>query len=293
MEHCSRNGIRRRWLACAGVSVLLAIAAPGIAAGKSIDAPRPVRDEFPLQPRDREVSASTAPSVEATSTPEDDTARVALAVALAMLGGGIAAWWFTVRGGPTLRAMPMAAIAGPDSIRVRVAAPPPLWAGAVMSDPEPAAEPRAPLPAPLPGAPAPPDRERAWAAEIGWQLAGDGAQFRVEARPVDGGDEPVVLAASSLLAWPPEGARSGEALSDAVKSLEAALLAVGWTALPRGDAWFARRFSWQPGAEPPAEPPVAGRTRHRELYEAAYARQSDRTRRLRRSIAARLNPEDD
>jgi hypothetical protein len=73
-----------------------------------------------------------------------------------------------------------------------------------------------------------------------------------------------------------------------VKLLESTLVAAGWTPLPRGSAWYAKRFTWRPGARPRPTPATAGRTRHRKLYEAEYARQIDRTQRMRRTVSARL-----
>jgi hypothetical protein len=107
--------------------------------------------------------------------------------------------------------------------------------------------PRAPVAA-SPAMATPPEPDRAWAAEIGWHLVDGESEFSVVARPVDGGAEPITLGASSLLEWPPRGARSVQALTDAVKALESTLVAAGWTPLPRGSAWYAKRFTWRPGA---------------------------------------------
>jgi hypothetical protein len=96
-----------------------------------------------------------------------------------------------------------------------------------------------------------PEPDRAWTAEIEWQLIDGGSQFRITARPVDGSAEPVTLGASGPLAWPPRDARSVQALTEAVRTLETALAAGGWSALPPGRAWYAKRFTWQPGGEPP------------------------------------------
>ena len=83
-----------------------------------------------------------------------------------------------------------------------------------------------------------------------------------------------------------------QALADAVKRLEAKLVAAGWTPLPRGSAWYAKRFTWQPGAQPPAARATPARMRHRTLYDTEYGRQAERTLRLRQDIAARVLPPD-
>jgi hypothetical protein len=148
-------------------------------------------------------------------------------------------------------------------------------------------EPPAPGPAAAAASPSPPDPDRAWAAEIAWQMVDGGAQFRVAAHPLDGGAEPVTTVGSSpVLDWPPGDAGAVQALTDAVKALEASLVSAGWAPLPRGGAWYAKRFNWQPGARSRPVPPA--RTRHRDLYETEFARQVDRTERLRETIAARL-----
>ena len=261
----------REILALVGVAVALVAAFPAAVAADDRRTAEVAEDVFPLAPRDGPTELT-----QATSTVDGDGAQLALAVALAMLGGGVAAWFAA---GRAPRVTPVA-MAVPSPVRLHAEqSPPPLWSGAVMADPP------APLPAPAPGAPAPPDPERAWTAEIAWHLVEGGAQFRAET----GEEEPAAVAVSPVLTWPPNGARSGAALTEAVEAIEAALVGAGWTQLPRGGAWYARRFSWRPGAQPPA--PATGRTRHRELFDAAYARQADRTRRLRRSIAERLLPD--
>jgi hypothetical protein len=49
-----------------------------------------------------------------------------------------------------------------------------------------------------------------------------------------------------LLKWPPAGAAAVQGLADAVAELERALLAEGWTPLPPGPEWYAKRFAWIP-----------------------------------------------
>jgi putative inorganic carbon (hco3(-)) transporter len=99
-------------------------------------------------------------------------------------------------------------------------------------------------------APPPPDRRRAWTAEIEWRNSGDGARFCVMARSARG-PEATAIAKSPRLEWPPGTPTAVEALGRAVRQLEAALLKAGWTALPDGSAWYAKRFQWAPVAPSP------------------------------------------
>ncbi len=204
-----------------------------------------------------------------------------------------------VRDGPRRRAVARPRRRPPSASTGRSPGPPPRRGSGPrsrtrrrpsISPPRPAAS--APAPGRARGRPAPRrSPSSAWAAEIGWHRAGDAAQFSVTAHLVGADEEPAELGASARLRWPPDGARSGQALTDAVKELDAALVAAGWTPLARGGAWYARRYAWQPGAQPGATTDARARTRHRELYEAAFARQADRTQRLRSTIADRLAPD--
>ena len=221
-------------------------------------------------PRHREPS-----TIEAATGGLDGAEQAALLLSLALLGGGAAGWLLALR---APRANPLAA-ARPIAVPSRASAPR-LWApsaGAPTSEPAPAPVVAGPPPARSPGAPAPPEPDRAWAAEIEWHLVDGASQFRVMAHAVDGGAEPHELGASGVLEWPPAGPRSVQALTDAVKTLESGLLAAGWTPLPHGSAWYAKRFTWQPGATPPAVPAAAGRVRHADLYAMEYEQHVDRT----------------
>jgi hypothetical protein len=91
----------------------------------------------------------------------------------------------------------------------------------------------------------PPDRDRAWAAEIEWRETEAGALFCVIARADDEAAE-VTVAHSGPLNWPPARGESVRALTDAVDQLEAALLAAQWKPLPRGSRWYAKRFRSEP-----------------------------------------------
>jgi hypothetical protein len=108
---------------------------------------------------------------------------------------------------------------------------------------------------------APPDRARAWTAEIEWRRADDGSRFCVVAR----GAGTTTLAQSPPLEWPPAGPAAVQAMTDAAEKLETALVAAGWTALPPGSAWYAKRFAWKPAhaerSATPVEPAAAGAKR--------------------------------
>ena len=94
----------------------------------------------------------------------------------------------------------------------------------------------------------PPDRHRTWTAVLDWRDTEDGSRFFVTARADDDAGE-VTIARSRPLDWPPTGPASLRALSDAVETLEADLLAAGWQSLPQGSAWYAKRFIGAPSAE--------------------------------------------
>ena len=88
---------------------------------------------------------------------------------------------------------------------------------------------------------------RVWRTEIEWCAMGGEAYFRAVARPTEGSEE-VVVAESARLPWPPSGAAAAPALTTAAEELENGLLAAGWRPLPPGDAWYAKRFAWEPVA---------------------------------------------
>ena len=122
----------------------------------------------------------------------------------------------------------------------------------------------------------PPDRTRAWTAEIEWRQSAAEGVFRVVARPTEGRGR-ATIAESAHLEWPPTGPASVEALTQAAEQLEASLLAAGWEPLPRGGKWYAKRFAWearQPAEAPesteplaPAEPPKAGQPQRSGRFE--------------------------
>jgi hypothetical protein len=108
--------------------------------------------------------------------------------------------------------------------------------------------PRAPAAAPQ-AVPTPPSVARS--AEIRWVETESGARFVASARSGDHEDASVV-AESPSLEWPPTGPAAVQALSDAVEELERTMLAAGWSALPAGREWYAKRFAWKPAVAAPA-----------------------------------------
>ena len=291
------HGARCAWIVIvAAWLLLLAAVPPAVARDDDRTTAQSLWDKYPLEGRrDKAATATQAAAprtMEAATSGSDGAEQAALLLSLALLGGGATGWLLSLR---RPRAHMLSA-AAPLAVPVRSIAPR-LWApSAVAPTSEPAPVPAAvdppPQPPRPPGEPTPPEPDRAWAAEIEWHLVDGASQFRVIARAVDGAGEPIALGASALLEWPPAGARSVQALTDAVKALESALVAAGWTPLPSGSVWYAKRFTWQPGALPPVVPAAAGRVRHRDLYAAEYERQVDRTLRLRQTIAARVTPPD-
>ena len=206
--------------------VAAALAGPASAVARDSDRAQEAWDVYTLREAPQPTAGGSAPAStrsgagETATGPSDEVERLALASVLALIAGGLTTWLVTLR-------------------RPRD----PVAASAAMATPPDAESPSLPGPSP-----APPQPDRAWAAEIGWHLGDGESQFSIVARPVDGGAEPITLGASSLLEWPPRGARSVQALTDAVKTLESTLVAAGWTPLPRGSAWYAKRFTWRPGA---------------------------------------------
>jgi hypothetical protein len=115
----------------------------------------------------------------------------------------------------------------------------------------------------------PPATRQAWTAEVQWQQAGGESFFCVIARTAPGGGAAVV-AKSEPVEWPPASAATVQRLTAAARELETLLVAAGWRPLPPGDAWYAKRFAWQPSGstahaqpEPSIEdragPPARGR----------------------------------
>jgi hypothetical protein len=274
---------------------VVALLAPAPALAAKDD--RRIWDEYPLPKRSGAAAAPAraapqTPPAKLATAPSDDVERLAVASLLALIAGGVAAMLVSLRWPRARIATGRAPAPRSPAAPARATAPRPPAAPARATADDlwvhdlapPSAVETAPVATSEPSSP--PDPERVWAAEICWHLVDGGAQFQVAAHPVEGDDAPVTLAASPALEWPPGRAVAVRALADAVRTLESALVAAGWEPLPRGDAWYAKRFAWQPGLRPDATPPA--RVRHRELYETEFARQVDRTARLRRTIGARV-----
>ena len=128
----------------------------------------------------------------------------------------------------------------------------------------------------------PPDRRRAWTAEVEWRPGSGDARFVVVAA-VAGVEQRAVIAESPSLRWPPSDQAAVGALGNAVDELERALLAVGWSPRPAGAEWYAKRFAWHPRAAAgrvaagpsrslAAEPAPAGRFRRRGAWPPGSAR---------------------
>jgi hypothetical protein len=109
------------------------------------------------------------------------------------------------------------------------------------TDPDSAVAPESPEPVP-------PDSQRPCTAEIEWRQTGSEGRFFVVARAAGAADG--IVAKSRSLEWPPASPASVQALADATQELEDSLARAGWRALPPGDAWYAKRFAWEPLAAP-------------------------------------------
>jgi hypothetical protein len=219
----SRVAVSRLRLAALVLLVYLVLAAPQAAVAQApgpSPSARELQDEYPLHPR-RETARARAQAPTPTAAPESSpSSRASLRqamVALVIVLGFATGFALSVRSG---RRRPRAeSDSSPDPV-----------------------SPASDL--------APPSARRAWTAEIEWAPAEHGACFCVVARPVDGGG-PCVVAESAQLEWPPTGAAAVAAMTAAADDLEARLVAAGWRPLPRGDAWYARRFRWEPAAPDP------------------------------------------
>ncbi len=95
----------------------------------------------------------------------------------------------------------------------------------------------------------PPDANQTWSAEIRWVGTESRAHFSVFAR-VESEEREQVIAESPSLEWPPSSPPAVQALTAAVAELERSLLDAGWTPLPDGTEWYAKRFTREPAPEP-------------------------------------------
>jgi hypothetical protein len=96
----------------------------------------------------------------------------------------------------------------------------------------------------------PPVTRQAWTAEVQWQQTEAGSFFCAVARSAAGAGAAVV-ARSETVEWPPDSPATVQRLTAAARELETSLVAAGWRPLPPGDAWYAKRFAWQPVASTP------------------------------------------
>jgi hypothetical protein len=139
-----------------------------------------------------------------------------------------------------------------------------------------------------PAAASPSDRHRAWTAEIEWRHTKTESRFCVIARATQGVGETAV-AQSSPLEWPPTCARSVQAMTDAVATLEASLEAAGWKPLAPGRAWYAKRFAWEPVGRPaqptPASSPPGRRNGGAQTGADPHPGDHTRVRQLRRVVS--------
>ena len=245
--------------------VLLAVAAPAHAQDAT---PAPSAQElwqdYPLdqgQPAPRQSAAPSparaASRPAAAATAGSDPMLVAVLAAAAFVAAGGAVLLLRRRRSRSrgfavpLAAAPRLALAGPPAGSDRL-----LFSRASHDRQQPAARTEPPLRGP---GVRPPDPERRWTAEIQWSRSGEVARFCVIARDERDASEPV-LARSEPFDWPPEGTAAVQALVAAADALSEALTIAGWTPLPRGDAWYAKRFEWAPAPTSAWAPPRPGPT---------------------------------
>jgi hypothetical protein len=215
---------RRRWLAL-GALMLAGAAPPGptaLAQDRGASG-RELREAYPLeQATPPEVESGAAPTPAATEAPRSAPSSGDGAVRPLVAAGLVAAAFlvgFVLRLQPVRRAGSGARAATPTPSDGR--------------DP-----PRHGL--------RPPATRRRWTAQIEWRADDGGARFRVVAE--DGDAARAVLDESPAGEWPPTTPAAVEAMRAAADELEARMVSAGWRALPPGDAWYAKRFAWEPGA---------------------------------------------
>jgi hypothetical protein len=200
-------------------------------------------EEYPLHPTPDAASTSAPTTGRRASSPatasktDDGTAVTPVLAGMALAIGVLALLWIY-----RARRIDRTAMLEPSG------APQPAATA------EPTGAPKQAVPLTRGAAPqgAPPDPHQAWTAEVEWRRTQTAARFTVVARSDDAGPD-LVIAESPVLDWPPTDATAVHALADAVAELEGSLLADGWTSLPAGDEWYAKRFAWTPpgaGQEP-------------------------------------------
>ncbi|HEY7077672.1 MAG TPA: hypothetical protein VH418_19985 [Solirubrobacteraceae bacterium] len=237
---------------------------------------------YPLKPRQRPAGSPTAATARtATPAPRGSgsgvTTLLLVLVGVCLAGGaGVLAW-------RVVRARPQAPTPVVTAPRLRTLVPAmPLLSGALAGGgprrpnvsesrerrPPPGGQPRRRAGSRASGgrvAPLPSDPRRGWTAEIEWRPGETGSRFWVMA-VADDGTAKAPVAQSAVFEWSPSGPTAVQSLSDSARALEEALLAAGWTPLPAGDAWYAKRFRWEPrpaAARPGAAPRTDGAARSR------------------------------
>jgi hypothetical protein len=230
----------------------LALVAPPPAVAQTRDASpsaRELREAYPLHDRQEPAAAEAATPASATPAPSDppreggaSQASLRFAVAAVMVILAFAAGFAL-----TLR-----------SSRRRSQDDSPPSTDAATVTPRNAALQRADT---SQAVASPPTTRRGWTAETEWCPAGGEACFRVVARATEG-TAAAVVAESARFEWPPTGA-AVPALTAAAEELETRMVAAGWRPLPPGDAWYAKRYAWEPVASVPA---AAGRFERRAAW---------------------------
>jgi hypothetical protein len=249
-------------LAC----LVLAAPAPALALDAT-PSPKELWQAYPLKPPTQPTVTPAAPARTATPATHGSgsgmTTVLIVLVGVCVAGGIAAIAWRAQRG----RHAGAPAVAAPPRMRALVPAMPLLSvAGGGPRQPTvSAAQERRPTASGTPRrraagggrvAPLPSDPRRAWTAEIEWRPGDADSRFWVIAT-ADDGSAKAPVAQSGALEWPPSGPTAVQALSDAARALEEALLSAGWSPLPAGDAWYAKRFAWAPRAA--ARQPAGGR----------------------------------
>jgi hypothetical protein len=249
-------------LAC----LVLAAPAPALALDAT-PSPKELWQAYPLKPPTQPTVTPAAPARTATPATHGSgsgmTTVLIVLVGVCVAGGIAAIAWRAQRG----RHAGAPAVAAPPRMRALVPAMPLLSvAGGGPRQPTvSAAQERRPTASGTPRrraagggrvAPLPSDPRRAWTAEIEWRPGDADSRFWVIAT-ADDGSAKAPVAQSGALEWPPSGPTAVQALSDAARALEEALLSAGWSPLPAGEAWYAKRFAWAPRQAP--RPPADGR----------------------------------
>jgi hypothetical protein len=97
--------------------------------------------------------------------------------------------------------------------------------------------------------PAPFPPETGWSCEVAWHANLRSAGFRATATAP--GQSERLIAESPNVSWPPlVPPRPDKDVLDAARALVRALREAGWTAVSRGESWYAQRFVWRREDDP-------------------------------------------